>query len=112
MIWLGLNIASRYLFIFSYFSVFLKYLFIFRQRGREGERKGNINVWLPLPRPLLGTWPTTQACALDWELNWRPFGLQASSQSIEPHQPGLYFLISLELENFPTKNLGFFGSNY
>ena len=24
----------------------------------------NINVWLPLARPLLGTWPTTQACAL------------------------------------------------
>ena len=24
----------------------------------------NINVWLPLPCPLLGTWPATQACAL------------------------------------------------
>ena len=24
----------------------------------------NINVWLPLTHPLLGTWPTTQACAL------------------------------------------------
>ena len=30
----------------------------------EGEREGgNINVWL---RPLLGTWPTTQACTLTW----------------------------------------------
>ena len=29
--------------------------------GRERER--NINVWLPLALPLLGTWPTTQACA-------------------------------------------------
>ena len=27
-------------------------------------RERNINVWLPLTRPLLGTWPTTQACAL------------------------------------------------
>ena len=25
----------------------------------------------------------------DWESNWRPFGLQAGSQSTEPHQPGL-----------------------
>ena len=25
----------------------------------------------------------------DWELNRRPFGLQASPQSTEPHQPGL-----------------------
>ena len=47
-------------------NFFLKrfYLFIFRERGREGDRQGNINVWLPLVHLLLGTWPTTQACAL------------------------------------------------
>ena len=28
------------------------------------EREKNISVWLPLPHPLLGTWPATQACAL------------------------------------------------
>ena len=33
------------------------YLFTFRRRGREGERERNINVWLPLARPLLETWP-------------------------------------------------------
>ena len=26
----------------------------------------------------------------DWESNWQPFGLQAGTQSTEPHQPGLY----------------------
>ena len=26
---------------------------------------------------------------LDWELNLRPFGLQAGSQFTEPHQPGI-----------------------
>ena len=30
----------------------------------EKERERNISVWLPLAHPLLGTWPTTQACAL------------------------------------------------
>ena len=35
------------------------YLFVDRGDGREGER--NINMWL---HPLLGTWPTTQACTL------------------------------------------------
>ena len=25
----------------------------------------------------------------DWESNQRPFGLQTSAQSTEPHQPGL-----------------------
>ena len=32
--------------------------------GREGEKERNINVWLPLTHPLLGTWPPTHACAL------------------------------------------------
>ena len=45
------------------FKIF--YLFIFRQReGRKKERKRNINVWLPLVRPHLGTWPTAQSCAM------------------------------------------------
>ena len=46
-------------------SFFLRfYLFIFRERRREGERERNINVCLPLVCPTLGTWLTTQACAL------------------------------------------------
>ena len=37
--------------------------YLFLERGKERERR-NINIWLPLTCPLLGTWPTTQACAL------------------------------------------------
>ena len=35
----------------------------FLERGevRDKERERNINVWLPLTCPLLGTWPPTQA---------------------------------------------------
>ena len=44
------------------------YLFIFRGEGREKEREGNINVWLPLVHPPLGTWPSTQVCALTGNL--------------------------------------------
>ena len=42
---------------------FLRIVFIFRREGKEKERERNINVWLPLAFPLLGTWPTKQACA-------------------------------------------------
>ena len=52
---------------FYYFLSFLKrfYLFIFREReGREKVRERNSNVLLLLARPLLGSWPATQACAL------------------------------------------------
>ena len=38
--------------------------------------------------PLVGTWPATQACALDWEWNRQPFDLQARTESTELCQPG------------------------
>ena len=49
----------------------------FRQRGKKGERERNINAWMPLMRPLLGTWNITQVCALTGNrtsdpLVWRP----------------------------------------
>ena len=47
---------------FLFFKDFI-YLF-FRERGREGERERNINVWLPLIFPQLGACLATQACAL------------------------------------------------
>ena len=59
--------AKRLNWIISCFLLIFKdfYLFISREReGKEKERQRNINVWLPLTCPLLGTWPTTQACAL------------------------------------------------
>ena len=40
------------------------YLLIFREGKGRRKRGREINVWLPLVRPLLGTWPTTEACAL------------------------------------------------
>ena len=49
--------------VFTFFKDFV-YLFLERGEGREKEREKNINVWLPLTHPLLGTWPATQACAL------------------------------------------------
>ena len=50
----------------TFVCFFFKILFIqFQREGKGGrKRERNINVWLPLACPLLGTWPTTQACAL------------------------------------------------
>ena len=53
MFWLAGILFSRF------------YLFIFREGGgREKERDRNVDGWLPLMHPLLGTWSATQACAL------------------------------------------------
>ena len=52
--------------------------------------------WFPLACPQLGTWPTTQACALTGNQTRDPFGLQASAQTTEPHKPGLGFFSSVK----------------
>ena len=57
------------LFFFSF--LFLDFIYLFLDRGEGRERGRETNVWLPLTRPLLGTRPATQACALtgNWTSN-------------------------------------------
>ena len=55
----------------NFFRFLKNFVFIFRERGKEGKTEGeksfickrNID-WLPLTYPQLGTEPATQACAL------------------------------------------------
>ena len=74
---------------------FLRFcLFIFRQRGREGEKhQGVVASRAP---PAAGLARNPSMCP-DWESNRRFFGLQTSAQSTEPHQAGhnTNFLIAL-----------------
>ena len=58
--------TPHYYFLLHWVNIFFleKYLFLEIGEGREKERKRNINVWLHFMCPLLGTWPTAQACAL------------------------------------------------
>ena len=56
--------APQFLHPKTYYFLFLKKDFIYLFLEREEERERNIRVWLPLVRPLLGTWPATQTCAL------------------------------------------------
>ena len=66
------------------------YLFIFTERGREGEREGEKHPCVVASRT-----PPTEDLAHnpglcpDWELNWQPISSQAHAQTTEPHQPGL-----------------------
>ena len=61
------------------------YLFLERGEGREKKREWNINMWLPLMWPPLGTWPATQACA------WT--GNQTSNPLIRSPHLSLLFLM-------------------
>ena len=53
-------VSEAFFFFFLFFKICL---FLERGRGRRKSER-NINVWLPLIHPSLGSWPTTQACAL------------------------------------------------
>ena len=74
-----------------FLSFFLKifYLFIFRERGREGEREREKHQCVAVSfAPSSGDLACNPGMYPDGESNWRPSGLQASTQSTEPHQPG------------------------
>ena len=66
--WLILGTRNPYILAqaaeFLFFKKDFSYLFVERGEGKEKERERNINVWLPLMHSLLGTWRTTQVCAL------------------------------------------------
>ena len=73
---------------------FLKrfYLFIYRERGREGEREGEKHQCVVATRaPPTGDLARNPGVCPDGESNQRPLGLQASAQSSEPHQPGQFY---------------------
>ena len=51
------------------------YLFIFRERGKEGEREGEKHQCVVASRaPTTGDMADNPGMCPDWELNQRPFG--------------------------------------
>ena len=93
-LWFCSLVGSIYT-VHVFFFLFLRfYLFIFRERGREGEKERNINVWLPLMWPPLGTWRSNPSMCPDWESNRQPFGLQPALNPLTyARQGGFFFFI-------------------
>ena len=84
------------------FSIPFIYLFkdyLFLERGEEREKAGewNINVWLSLTCPLLGTWLATQACALtgNWTSNTLVHRPAVNPLSYTSQGPSLLVCVSL-----------------
>ncbi|KAF6088491.1 hypothetical protein HJG60_008315 [Phyllostomus discolor] len=67
------------------------YLFIFRERGKGGRKRGRETSTYScvLPAPTTPNLPHNPGMCPDWESNQQPLGSQTSVQSIELHQPGL-----------------------
>ena len=80
------------------------YLFIFREGKGGRKRERNINVWLPLARPLLGTWLATQACALTGNPTGSPLVDRPALNPLSyTSQGSWYFLSMLNISSFPWK---------
>ena len=79
----------------SQFTHLLKnILFLFRERGREGEREGERNQCVVAScAPPLGTWPATQECALTGSRTGDPLVCRLALNPLEPHQPGPAILV-------------------
>ena len=78
---LGCFMVIYFIYLFIRF-----YLYIFRERGREGKREGEKYqcVAASYTPPTGDPAPNPSMCP-DWESNQQPFGTQASTQSTEPH---------------------------
>ena len=85
---------SSILEIFLFLYIFKRfYLFIFRERGSEGEKEVEKHQCVVASHvPPTGDTACNPGICPDWELNQQPFGSQAGTQSTEPHQPGLSIL--------------------
>ena len=100
------KISSIWPFTESLATYFFKdiFKFIFETEGKGGRKRGRETSMCGglLCAPSGDLAPNPGMCP-DWELNQQLFGLQASTQSTEPHQPGHYFF---------TEIYGFFESLY
>ena len=101
--------ARRFKFsLLSFFQFFLKkyFMYLFLEVGREGEREREKHQCVVACH----TSPTRDlACnpglCPDWESNRGSFGLQASTQSTEAHQPGLLCSLQCWVHHFPFLTL-------
>ena len=80
-------------FILGFFLDFLS-LFLDIGEGKVNERERNINVWLPLAHPPLGTQPIAKHVPLSRIKPATPW-LAGWCSVPEPYQPGLGFYLFL-----------------
>ena len=70
----------------AYEMFFKDFIYLSLERGREGERERKEYQCVVASRvPTTGDLACNPGMCPDWESNQRPFDLQASLQSTEPH---------------------------
>ena len=78
-----------YLDIIPIYLFFKDFIYLFLERGREGEREREKQYVVASRSPPTGNLACNPGMFPDRKSNQQPFGPQAGNQSTEPHQPGL-----------------------
>ena len=73
--------------VFFFLKIYTELYLLFLERGREGERGKHQRVVASCAPPT-GDLVCNPGMCPDWKSNQQLFGLQASSQSTEPHSQG------------------------
>ena len=91
----GQNLSTNALPLLGFFKIF--YLFIFRERGREGEREGEKHQCVVASHVApTGELAHNPGMCPDWESNWRPFGSQPALNPLSyPIQDSTSFLMHI-----------------
>ena len=77
-----------------YFIFLIFYVFIFRERGKEGERGWEKHQCAVASHtPPTGDLAHNPGMHPGWESNLWPFGSQTGTQPIKPHQKGQIFIL-------------------
>ena len=82
--------APQKLYIFCLLKKIYYFIYFIFREGKGGEREGKKHQCVVASgAPLTGDLACNPGMCPDQESNQPPFGLQAGTQSTEPHQPGL-----------------------
>ena len=86
---------------------FLKILFIYFLEGKGGRKGEKHQFVVAFCEPPTGDLYRNPGMCPDWEPSLWPFGSQASTQSIELHQPGLVIMLNSSMIILQDRTPGF-----
>ena len=100
---LATSVLASFFPVFSFLSFFLRFdLFIFRDRGREGEREGKkYQCMVASHTPSTGDLAHNSDMCPDWEWNWRPFGSQPVLNPLSYTSQGLILFLNVNFFYLP-----------
>ena len=91
------------------FYFFKDFIYLFLERGKGGRKGEKHHCVVASYMPPTGDLACNPGMFPAWESNRQPFGLQAGTQSTEPHQPRRNIILNrpkVECPRYPSARIG------